>query len=1202
MAKTKKPSKSRPPKARNFLLEGFDLPRLEEKVLEFWKSSNIFEKSLAKRSRSKTFVFYEGPPGANGRPGTHHILPRVYKDIICRYKTMRGFFVPRKSGWDTHGLPVEIAAEKELGLKSKKDIEAYGIAAFNKKCRELVWQYKAEWEKLTDRIGFWLDLKDPYVTYEADYIESLWWIVKQFTKKGLVSKGHKVVPWCYRCGTALSSHEVAQGYKEVWDRSVFVKFKLLPGQKIGEWEVPENTYILSWTTTPWTLPGNVALAVGSEIKYTVTNPLRIVEIGNDKINGLEDELWIYASETSANLQTGQDQKAQRVEKEIFGKDLVGLRYEPLFDIPQLQNEKSYRVYAADFVTTTDGTGVVHTAVMYGEDDYNLGVSLGLAQFHTVTEEGRFKAEIPVVGGMIVKAKDGGSKETEDKIFEHLKAKNNFLREHSYKHEYPHCWRCDTPLLYYARTSWFVGVSGKRKELVKNNQKINWVPGHFKQGRFGEWLREAKDWNFSRERYWGTPFPIWECAECGNFEAIGSLDELEEKMPPMKNTYWIMRHGESETNVFNIIDSGQGRYGLTPKGKRQAEAAGKKLADMLKKEHKQIDLIVSSPIKRTRDTAEIVQKVLKVPQLEFEDQLYEIHLGELAGCHDSRYHELFPTYTDKFERAPKGGETLRDLRARMWRSLRSFEEEYEGKNILIVSHDYPLWMLVSSALGWSEKKTIAEKENRGDDFMRHAQVWPLPVRSLPRNDQGEVDLHRPYVDAPSYPCARCRKGTMERVKSVVDVWYDSGAMPFAQHHYPFENKNLIEKGTRYPAEYICEAVDQTRGWFYTLLAVSTLLDRGPSFENVVCLGHINDKQGKKMSKSRGNIIDPWLLIEKHGIDAIRWHFFTGTPVGEPMSFDETDITKAFRRFHSLIYNSLVFYETYGAKSAKPKEGSSNPLDQWILLRLNQTTAAATSALDRYDIRGAALALEGLADDLSRWYIRRSRRRFQKVTDEKDHASASATLSFVLRELAKLTAPFTPFFSEAVYHALGPSEESVHCELWPVASRKGSPKLIKDMAEIRSLASIGLAKRAEAGVKVRQPLASLTVKALGVKSSDLLDILREEVNVKNVLVNDKLSSDAELDTTLTPELIEEGVIREIVRTVQELRQKAACHPRDRIALMLELPERTTNILQRNEKLLRQEVGAKEVQYFRSGKFTAELETRLLDEPAWLAVRKI
>ena len=560
----------------DFLSGEFNFSKIEEDVLHFWDDKKIFEKSLEKKA-NKQFVFFEGPPYANGKPGIHHVLARVIKDVILRYKTMNGYYVPRRAGWDTHGLPVEMAVEKELGFKSKSEIESYGIEAFNKKAKEQVWLHKDEWENITKRIGYWLDLKNAYVTYDPEYIETIWWTLSKIAQKNLLFKGHKVVPWCTRCGTALSSHELAQGYKEVQDNSVYIKFKLNQKQKIGDFTIDKKTYILSWTTTPWTLPGNIALAVGKDIDYVL--------IGI-KDNQGDSEKWILASDVYKSVLSKIEITDEIIIKKIKGKDLLGLFYEPLFNIQSLCDEKSYKIYDANFVTTTDGTGVVHTAVMYGEDDFSLGKKIGLLEKHTVDESGKFKEDVSELAGMYVK-----SKETEEKIFDYLKKKNNLLFIEKYTHEYPHCWRCGTPVLYYARNSWFIGMSKLRKELLARNKNINWMPQYVKNGRFGEWLKDAKDWNLSRERYWGTPLPIWECKKCGNIKVVESIDELNRFAGGSKNNYWVMRHGEAMSNVLNLINSQPGDVtGLhsTEKGKKQVKSSIKNFKNELSRQNKKID--------------------------------------------------------------------------------------------------------------------------------------------------------------------------------------------------------------------------------------------------------------------------------------------------------------------------------------------------------------------------------------------------------------------------------------------------------------------------------------------------------------------------------------------------------------------------------------------------------------------------------------
>lgn len=1031
-------------------LKQFSLPELEEKVLNFWRVNKIFEKSLERTKRGKEYVFYEGPPTANGRPGIHHVLARVFKDIILRYKTMRGFHVPRKGGWDTHGLPVELEVEKQLGLKSKKEIEKFGIAAFNAKCKESVWKYKDEWGKMTERIGFWLDLEHPYITYENSYIETLWWVIKQIWDKRLLYKGHKVVPWCTRCGTALSSHELALGYKEIEDTSVYVKFKVKPKSK--EWR---NTSVLSWTTTPWTLPGNIALAVNQKHQFIcVPDP--------DAKNH-----WLVLEKESFErlVKSGILPTVPEKETDVFdGKRLIGVEYEPLFDVKKLKSKTSYKVYDAKFVSTKEGTGVVHTAVMYGEDDYELGKKVGLPQHHVMDEQGKFTKDVHEFDGLYTK-----SPETEKKILKVLEKNGNLLRTELYVHEYPFCWRCDTPLLYYARDSWFVGMSKLRKQLLKENKRINWIPESVKNGRFGEWLREAKDWAFSRERYWGTPLPIWKCAKCGAMHGVGSVEELEELQGKSRNRYILVRHGEAEGNLKNVNNCWpeKEKFHLTLRGRRAVEVLAAKL-------HKEkIDFIFASDITRSKETAELIAEAAGAKKVFYDPRIREVNMGDLNGKPTKFYHDYFSYDMERFTKRPPNGETVTELRSRMYDLVAELERRYEGKTIAIVSHEYPLWMLTQAMAGWSDEEANYKRSRSGYEFIKTAESRGVTLRNVPRDETGKMDLHRPYVDAVVFPCKKCG-GEMKRIPEVADVWFDSGAMPFAQTHYPFSKEEKLE----FPADYISEGIDQTRGWFYTLLAVSVLLGRGTPYKNVISLGLVLDKNGQKMSKSKGNIVDPWAMMEKYGADVLRWYFYTVNPPGEPKRFDEIELQKTLRRFVLLLYNSFVFFETYSKKNLKIPASApraAHALDKWILARLAETAKQATAYLERYEVGDAARVIERFIDDLSRWYIRRSRRRFQparrsgggggkpdpSADGQKDHLSASQTLGFVLRETSKLIAPFTPFFAEGLYKSLvSNADVSVHLENWPKAAAFDR-KVLDAMEETRRLASVVLAKRAEAG---------------------------------------------------------------------------------------------------------------------------------------------
>jgi isoleucyl-tRNA synthetase len=1190
MARTTPSKKTTSPKKKakhtpNFLEGEFSLPKLEEKVLAFWESDDVFQKSLV-NNKAKQFVFYEGPPYANGKPAIHHVLARVVKDVILRYKTMQGYYVPRRAGWDTHGLPVEMAAEKELGFRSKKDIEAYGVKKFNEKAKEQVWLHKDEWERMTRRIGYWLDLKNAYVTYSPEYIETIWWTMARIAQRDLLYKGHKVVPWCTRCGTALSSHELAQGYKDTTDNSVYVKFKLKPDQKIGGFTSDDKTFILSWTTTPWTLPGNVALAVGEKISYAAL-----------RVKG-EKEIYILAS---ALIETVfPDHQTDVVRADIKGKDLIGVGYEPLFDVKPLVSPLSYKIYPADFVTTTDGTGVVHTAVMYGEDDYALGKKIGLPEHHTVDEEGKFKKDVPELVGRYAK-----SKETEEKIFEYLRKNGNLLRTQTYVHEYPYCWRCGTAILYYARTSWFIAMSKLRSELLKNNATVNWMPEHVKTGRFGEWLREVKDWNLSRERYWGAPLPIWECKKCVHTEVVESLDAFNALATPAKNHYWAMRHGEAENNVLHVIDSGAMNLHLTAKGKKQAAASVKKLKTAFVKNHKKIDLIFSSDLLRTKETSAIAAEAFGAKVI-FDARLREVQFGSrYDGQPSAKYLETLPTYEDRFEKHSEKTESFREVRTRVWNFIKECEEKYSGKNILIISHGEPIWMLLQAANGVSEKKTIEQKRGEETIYPETGEIKEVSIRTVPRNDTGEVDLHRPFVDEVVLECPKCKK-EMKRVREVADVWYDSGAMPFAQAHYPFDeaktNVNTLS-GLAFPADYIAEGMDQTRGWFYTLMAISTALGYEAPYKNVVALGLINDKFGQKMSKSKGNVVEPFAVIDQYGVDALRWYFYTGSPLGEPKNFDEAEVAKAFRRTHLIVYNSFIFWKTYADQKAIFKNDTKNILDAWILARLNEVIDSVSKKLDAYEIREAAIEIEAFVDDLSRWYIRRSRRRLQRPESAADYAVASATLGYALRSLVTMMAPFTPFFSEGLYSALHGVKESVHLDAWPKVNKKAvDKKIVVSMKLAREFAAAGLAERAKAGIKVRQPLASMKIGAAVGKEFE--KIVADEVNVKKIIVDVALKSvpgGIVLDTVISAELRDEGSLRDIIRMFQELRQKAELSPKDKIIAMLVLPAGVKNVIANNEVLFKSEIGAKLIEYGEPKKFIAEQSAKIEGQEVRVAIRK-
>ncbi len=985
-----------------------DVPAMEESILKMWKKQDIFKKTIEQRQGRPEYVFYEGPPTANGRPGVHHVLARAFKDMFPRYKIMRGYHVSRRGGWDTHGLPVEIEVEKQLGFNNKQQIEEYGIDKFNELCKKSVFTYIQEWEKLTDRIAFGVDLEEAYVTYTNDYIESVWWILKNFWEKDLLFKGYKIVPYCPRCGTPLSDHEVALGYDDATDPSVFVRFPLMD---------KSDTSLLVWTTTPWTLPANVAVAAHPDVDYVT------VERDHD---GTKEKL-ILAKNLLEKVFRGEE---VNVLDSFKGKKLKGMKYQPLFTFMPVDKPAHY-VVLGDFVTTEDGTGLVHQAPAFGAEDMETAKQYDLPVLLTVQPDGTFIPEITPWRGIFVKDAD-------PQIIKDLEARGLMFRSETYTHTYPFCWRCHTPLLYYARESWYIRTSAKKDRLVDLNKTIHWVPDHIRNGRFGNWLENNIDWSLSRERYWGTPLPVWECEDCQRRECIGSVKELSEK----------------------------------------------------------------------------------------------------AG---------------------------RDL--------------------------------------------------------------------------SELDLHRPHVDNIHWKCGECG-GQMTRVKDLIDVWFDSGAMPYAQWHYPFENQEKFE--SQYPADYICEAVDQTRGWFYSLHAISTLLNDEVSFKNVICLGHIQDAEGRKMSKSLGNIVQPWDVINAHGADALRWYLYTATPPGQERRFSSDLVGEVIRNFTLTLWNVYSFFVTY-ANLDKPQgltvTATTNDLDRWLLSELNVLVRDVTNAYDDYDVTNATRPVEKFVEMLSTWYVRRSRRRFWKNESGADKQAAYSTLYTALTTVAKLIAPAMPFLAEELYQNLVRSvdetaPESVHLAEWPaVMDEFIDESLNREMELVMKLVSLGHSARQKANRKVRQPLAEAAFSVgnptertalmknveviqdeLNVKQVRLLDaateavshnvkplpkqlgqkygnkfpaiqkailamnaeeaaqtlqsgsplevkaggetfqVLSDEVEVKAMAkegfaVAEEGAYVAALVTDLTPELVAEGLAREFVRRVQDLRKTAELDVADRIELFVE-----------------------------------------------------
>lgn len=1009
----------------------------EKKTEEFWRENHIFEKSIEQRKQGETYTFYDGPPTANGKPHIGHVLTRVIKDMIPRYRTMKGYMVPRKAGWDTHGLPVELEVEKMLGLDGKEQIEEYGLEPFIKHCKESVWKYKGMWEDFSNTVGFWADMDHPYVTYDNNFIESEWWALKQIWEKKLLYKGFKIVPYCPRCGTPLSSHEVAQGYKDVKERSAIVRFKVKG----------EDAYILAWTTTPWTLPSNVALCVNPEEEYV-------------KVKAADGYVYYMAKalldKVLGKLAT-EDAPAYEILEEYKGTDLEGKEYESLYaftgEICEKQHKKGHYVTCDTYVTMTDGTGVVHIAPAFGEDDANVGRKYDLPFVQLVDAKGEMTQETPWAGTFCKKA--------DPMILKDLDEKGLLYDAPKFEHSYPHCWRCDTPLIYYARESWFIRMTAVKDDLIRNNNTINWIPESIGKGRFGDWLENVQDWGISRNRYWGTPLNIWEC-ECGHMHSIGSIAELKE---------------------------------------------------------------------------------------------------------------------------------------------------------------------------------------------------------MSDNCPEDIELHRPYIDAVTIKCPHCGK-QMHRVPEVIDCWFDSGSMPFAQHHYPFENKDLFEQ--QFPANFISEAVDQTRGWFYSLLAISTLIFNKAPYKNVIVLGHVQDENGQKMSKSKGNAVDPFDALEQYGADAIRWYFYINSAPWLPNRFHGKAVMEGQRKFMGTLWNTYAFFVLYAnidnfdATKYTLDYDKLAVMDKWILSKLNSVVKAVDNHLANYRIPEAARALQEFVDDLSNWYVRRSRERFWAKGMEQDKINAYMTLYTSLVTIAKAAAPMIPFMTEDIYQNLVRSidktaPESIHLCDFPVVKEEWiNTGLEKDMDEVLEIVVMGRACRNTANIKNRQPIGTMFIKADKELSDFYKEIIEDELNIKKVvftqdvrdfttytfkpqlktvgpkygkllggirqhlaaldgnaamdelnekgvlhfevngeavdLTKDDLLIDMAqmegyvsegdgdvtvvLDTNLTPELLEEGFVREIISKIQTMRKEAGFEVMDRIAVSYEGNDKIAGIFKKNAAIIKAEVLADEI----------------------------
>jgi isoleucyl-tRNA synthetase len=1111
----------------------------EEAVLAFWNEHDIFYKTLTKEAPKGDFIFYDGPPFATGLPHYGHILAGTIKDAIPRFWSMNGYRVPRTWGWDCHGLPLENLIEKKLGLATKRDIEEYGVKNFNEAAREAVLEYADDWKRIIPRMGRFADMENDYKTMDSTYTESVWWVFKQLHEKGLVYEGFKSMHLCPRCGTTLSNFEVNQGYKDIKDIAVTVKLPLAD---------ESGTSLLVWTTTPWTLPGNMAAAVNTDIDY-----VKVAHGG---------EHLILAKARLAQLAT----EEYAIEDEFKGSVLVGRSYIPPFDYFRDREftgkENAWKIYHADYVELgEEGTGAVHIAPAYGEEDMELAKRSGIPIVHHVDAEGHFMDFITDFAGQLVKPKDDDEFEVThlDADIEVLKALQEsrdeygarLFRKENISHSYPHCWRCDTPLLNYATTSWFVEVTKIKDALVAENATVNWVPEHVGTSRFGKWLEGARDWAISRQRYWGAPLPIWRNPQSKEYKVFGSLAELKQHAHKSGNTYLLMRHAEAQSNLTGKIDAIPDENNpLTPRGKEQCVEAAAQLKE------KRIDLIIHSGMQRTRDTALLIAAELGLPQeaVLTDSRLQELQTGVgLEGKTWDDYEAHFATPEEKFTKVIPGIENRTSVQKRVGEFLYEIDATYAGKTILIVGHASSTFALRSVAEGADIARSL---EIRAEGYMANAQIMEVDFTPIPHNDSYALDYHRPYIDEVELFDEDGTK--LQRVPDVFDCWFESGSMPYAQQHYPFENLDVFdaEAGKGFPAQFIAEGLDQTRGWFYSLIVLGVALFGKSPYENVIVNGLVLAEDGKKMSKKLQNYPDPVELVDRVGADAVRFYLLSSPIVrGEDLNFSEKSVLELQRKNIGRLHNVLAMYEMF-ADGTEASASSPHILDLWILSRLSQLVEESTDGFTSYELDRAVRPIADFIDDVSVWYLRRSRDRF-KSDDAEDKRHALATLRQVLRTLALVMAPVMPFYADYLWGRVKSEAdaESVHLASWPEAGVVND-ELLASMAFVRTYATLGLSLRMERKVNVKQPLASFTIAEVEGKEPeywvDCAPILADELNVKEVKLQEKYAQEGRaygFEWEITPELKREGDIREFIRSIQELRKKAGLSAGERITLTLQ-----------------------------------------------------
>lgn len=1147
-----------------------DVALREEEILAFWDANDIFNKSVEKDAPHGDFVFYDGPPFATGTPHYGHILAGTIKDAIPRFWTMQGYRVIRKWGWDCHGLPLENIIEKRLGLATKRDIEAMGVKQFNQAAKDAVLEYADDWKEIVPRMGRFVDMEDDYRTMDATYTESVWWVFGELNRKGLVYEGFKSMHLCPRCGTTLSNFEVNQGYKDIKDIAVTVKLPLLDDSG-----AVTDTSLLVWTTTPWTLPGNMAAAVHNTIEY--------VKVSYE-VDGVQ-ELVILAKERLAQLGT----EHYEVREVMKGSDLVGRRYVPPF--PQVygaqsfpNKENAWQIYHADYVELgEEGTGAVHLAPAYGEEDMELAKQMHIPIMHHVGEDGRFKDFVTPFVGQLVKPKDDEKAEVSHldadiEVVKYLKESGVLLKKENITHSYPHCWRCDTPLLNYATTSWFVRVTDIKDALVRENNTVGWVPQHVGTNRFGKWLEGARDWAISRQRYWGAPLPIWRREDTKAYTVIGSLKEMQQYVHHSKNEYFLMRHGESVYNTKGVLNGVMdGANMLTELGKAQTQHAYEPLRG------EGIEYIYYSPLARTHETAMIIGEALGIPEERriVDDRLREMEFGEFEGRQVDAYHAFFGDGVSRLMKHPEGGESWTDVKRRVGEFLYEIDLRHTSTKILIVSHNGTMQMLQAVAHG-DEKEALGKIIDADAYDLKNAEVRRLAFLPMPHNDEYELDFHRPFIDEIQL---HDTDGTpLVRVPDVFDCWFESGAMPYAQQHYPFEHCTTFnpDASVGFPANFISESVDQTRGWFYSLIVLGTALFGKTPFEHVITNGLVLAEDGKKMSKSLKNYPDPMELAGRVGVDAMRLYLLSSPLIkGEDLNFSEKEVLELQRKNIGRLHNVLAMYEMYQDSKVAASDSSPHVLDRWILARLNETTAAMTLGYKNYELDRATRPIETLIDDVSVWYLRRSRERL-KGTDMTDMHHALGTLRHVLKTTALLIAPVMPFYAEYLFLRVREEgdAESVHLMMWPKGGEVHT-QLILDMAEARRVTSLALEARAKASIKVRQPLGRLTIKTPASDIGYLYEIISDEVNVKEISADPALNEEVLLDLTISPALKAEGEVRELMRAIQDARKEVGLLPQDRVVLMLD--KHTEALILPFTEMLMHTVGAREIQVHDAAPYT-------------------